>query len=353
MTTYITFHGGNGGAGGVGGASGGPASPAFGSSTNAGSGQNSQQGNAGSGTTNPEQPMLPIRREQVDIDVGHVSSPGYVTTVTVTPTTLPRRLVLTANCNHLACFQIATGARVQVTKAQPSNCTMGCLGTHQNTITRSDYDPHTMPDSLGRSLRKVRRITSGIIFCICSASAQHDRTSFSMILSNIFNIDIAPQPNQHMRFTFYLARPGPVTIEVTTSSAPSTSSPAPTYRSQGITVDFGELLPPDLAAWLYETEPETNEEPKLITPELLDLKRKQETEKQHEVTTGSALSTSAQAPTYCSQGIAGHEVDSPIVLYGELFRCRRVGGYDLVGCCKVRPMADLGTSNPERPRTRI
>ncbi|KAH9955270.1 hypothetical protein BC827DRAFT_1238207 [Russula dissimulans] len=41
---------------------------------------------------------------------------------------------------------------------------MGHLGTHQNTLARSNYNPYTMPDALGRFLRKVRSLLPGATF---------------------------------------------------------------------------------------------------------------------------------------------------------------------------------------------
>ncbi|KAH9958483.1 hypothetical protein BC827DRAFT_1377673 [Russula dissimulans] len=94
MTTYITFQGGNGGAGGGGGS--GPVSPANNSE------QNSSQGNAGPGLSDPRPrpPMLYVRRESLNFDIGPVynSGKGYITTIASSP--MPKRLLLTANCYY-------------------------------------------------------------------------------------------------------------------------------------------------------------------------------------------------------------------------------------------------------------
>jgi len=94
MATYITFQGGNGGGGGGGGTTNGGGSPALSPGTNTGSGRNSSQGNHA-------EPMLFIRRDHLNIDLGPLAmegNDGYLATI---PTTqLPRRIYLTANCYY-------------------------------------------------------------------------------------------------------------------------------------------------------------------------------------------------------------------------------------------------------------
>ena len=61
---------------------------------------------------------------------------------------------------------------------------------------------------------------------------------------------------------------------MTTGPAPSTLPPACAYRSQGVSTNLFESLPPNLAAMISdsETELETEEEPKLVMPKALDSK---------------------------------------------------------------------------------